>query len=383
VAALDGVRVLDLTRLLPGPFASLVLADLGAVVDKVEDPGAGDYLRFVPPQMDGTSTAFRALNRGKRSLVLDLKRPEGVDALKRLVTRYDVVFEQFRPGVLDRLGVGHETMLKLNPRLVVCALTGYGQSGPLRDRAGHDLNYLARAGIMGLMGPSEGNPQPPAFQLADIGGGLWSVIGILAALRERDRTGRGRIVDIAMTEGVIPFAAHVLSKLLGGETPSRGNETLSGGVAPYNTYRTKDGKFVTLGALEHKFLKAFCEGVGLEFDLGALLPGPHQMELRARYQAIFQERTRAQWERFAAERDCCLEPVLEPDELFSDPHLEARRVFIDPHGERPTQFRTPVTPSDLSPRPAPGRGEHTVQILQEAGFSADEIHALSDSGVVK
>jgi alpha-methylacyl-CoA racemase len=385
VAALDGIRVLDLTRLLPGPLASLVLADLGAAVDKVEDPGAGDYLRFTPPQAYGTSVAFQALNRGKRSLILDLKHPEGVATLGRLVERYDIVFEQFRPGVLDRLGMGHQKMLERSPRLIVCALTGYGQHGPLRDRAGHDLNYLARAGLLGLMGPADGAPQPPSFQLADVGGGLWCVIGILAALRERDRSGRGSIVDIAMSESVIPFATSALSRLLGGEVPARGGEILTGGVAPYNTYRTKDGEFVSLGALEPKFLRAFCEGVGLEPDLSALMPGPHQTELKRAYAEVFAARTRAEWEAFAAERDCCLEPVLRPDELLTDAHLDARNAFFpaDPVSERAAQFRTPVTPPDLVPGRSPTAGEHTDAILADSGFGEAEIAALRASGAVR
>ena len=232
MAALSQIRVLDLTRLLPGPFATLVLADLGAHVDKLEDPALGDYTRHTPPVVAGQGAAYHALNRGKRSAVLDLKRAEGVEAFKRLLPQYDVLFEQFRPGVLARLGLGHDALLAENPKLVVCALTGYGQTGPLARRAGHDLNYMARAGLMGLQGPSDGKPQIPAFQLADVSGGLWSVVAILAALRERDRTGKGAILDVAMLDSVVPFATIALSKLLGGELPARGAELLTGGIAP-------------------------------------------------------------------------------------------------------------------------------------------------------
>src|SRR5262249_54956535 len=191
----------DLSRLLPGPFATLVLADLGATVDKLEDTGGGDYLRHVPPQIAGESAAFQLLNRGKRSLVLDLKKPAGRDAFKRLVASYDVLFDQFRPGVLARLGVGHDVLRAENPRLVICALTGYGQTGTLAQRAGHDIDYLARAGILGGQGPEGGAPQVPGFQLADISGGMWCVIAIQAALAERARTGQGAVLDIAMTDG--------------------------------------------------------------------------------------------------------------------------------------------------------------------------------------
>lgn len=384
MSALRGIRVLDLTRLLPGPFATLVLSDMGATVDKVEDAGAGDYVRYVPPQIAGMSAAFHALNRGKRSLVLDLKNPAGVTAFKRLVKNYDVVIEQFRPGVLDRLGVSHEAILRQNPKLVICALTGYGQNGPLRDRAGHDVNYMARAGLMGLQGPADGPPQLPAFQLADVSGGMWCVIAILGALRERDATGMGAVLDIAMTDAVIPFATPTLSRLLGGEAPARGNETLTGGIAPYNTYTTKDGGAVTLGALEPKFLMSFCRGVGIEFDGRALAVGPHQAALKEQFAQVFATKTRDEWIAFAEEHDCCLEPVLRPDELFEDPQLRARQIFFerDVSGSPVRGYRTPVTPRDFVGNPAPASGEHSTVILQEAGFSDSEIAELRQSGAI-
>jgi crotonobetainyl-CoA:carnitine CoA-transferase CaiB-like acyl-CoA transferase len=378
MAALEGVRILDLTRLLPGPFASLVLADLGARVDKLEDTGAGDYTRHGVPQVGGMSTAYHALNRGKRSLALDLKRPAGAAALLRLVKSYDVVFEQFRPGVLDRLGVGHAKLLEANPKLVICALTGYGQTGPLRDRAGHDLNYMARAGLMGLQGPEDGPPQIPAFQLADVSGGMWSVIAILAGLRERDRTGKGSVIDIAMLDSVIPFSTIAFSKLFGGEVPARGGELLTGGIAAYQVYRTKDGEAVTLGALEPKFLQSFFQGTGLDADLSAVVPGPHQAALKQRFAEVFASKTRAEWVAFNEKYDCCVEPVLRPEELASDPQLAARGAFVQATVEGGTvgQYRTPVTPRDLVPAPAPKQGEHSDAILGEAGFSADEIATL-------
>jgi crotonobetainyl-CoA:carnitine CoA-transferase CaiB-like acyl-CoA transferase len=207
MSPLQGIKVLDLSRLLPGPYASLILADLGAQVDKIEDAQGGDYLRHMPPMIEDQSGMFLAINRNKRSATLDLKQPEARDALLRLVKVYDVFFDQFRPGVLDRLGLGHAKLLEVNPRLVICALTGYGQDGPLAKRAGHDLNYLARAGLLGFMGPKDAAPTPPGFQVADIGGALWSVIGILAALAQRDKTGKGSVVDISMTESSMGFAA--------------------------------------------------------------------------------------------------------------------------------------------------------------------------------
>jgi crotonobetainyl-CoA:carnitine CoA-transferase CaiB-like acyl-CoA transferase len=384
--ALDSIRVLDLTRLLPGPFATLVLADLGAQVDKLEDTEAGDYTRHGVPQLGGMSAAFHALNRGKRSAALNLKHAAGVAALLRLVARYDVLFEQFRPGVLERLGVGHRRLLEANPRLVVCALTGYGQTGPLAARAGHDVNYLARAGLLGLQGPVDRAPQIPAFQLADVGGGLWCVAGILAALLERERSGRGKILDVSMLESVIPFASIALARLFGGEQPVRGGEILTGGIAAYDCYATKDGQAVTLGSLEPKFLQRFLQASGVDADLSALVPGTHQPALRRRFAELFASRTRDEWQAFGEANDCCLEPVLRPDELRADPQLEARGAFFDLElggGERVGQYRTPLTPRDLRARPAPAQGQHTDEILGEAGFSGAEIAELHRLGAVR
>jgi crotonobetainyl-CoA:carnitine CoA-transferase CaiB-like acyl-CoA transferase len=413
---LEGVRVLDLTRLLPGPFASLVLADLGASVDKVEDTGKGDYLRLTPPYVGGsaaartgtaapptsaaartgtaapqtsaaartgtaapqTSSTFLALNRGKRSVCLDLKMESARAALLKMVERYDVLFEQFRPGVLDRLGLGHATLRAANPRLVVCALTGYGQDGPLAGRAGHDINYLARSGVLGMQGPAGAAPQVPGFQLADIGGGLWSVIGILAALAERARTGQGSVVDVSMVEASMGFALAGFGQLFAGQSPERGNEPLTGGLALYGTYASKDGKFVSLGALEPKFWQVFCEAVGIEADARALWPGEHQTAIRERLRAVFASRTRDEWEAFGREHDCCLEPVLEPGELRTDEHLRARGMFfeIDSPWGRIEQLRTPLAPRGATCTPPPRQGEHTDLVLREAGIDEATIAAM-------
>lgn len=381
---LEGVRVLDLSRLLPGPFASLVLADMGAAVDKVEDPGGGDYLRHMPPLVGGESTAFLALNRGKRSMVLDLKKPGAKAAMLDMVARYDVLLEQFRPGVLDRLGLPHDALLAKNPRLVVCAITGYGQDGPLAKRAGHDINYLARGGVLGFQGPAGQPPAVPGFQLADVSGALYAVIGILGALRQRDATGKGGFVDVSMLESAMGFALSGFGQVFGGETPTRGQGPLTGGIAPYRTYATKDAKYMSLGALEPKFWLTFCAQVGLEPEMGALIPGPHQAELQAKVEAIFAQRTRAEWEDFAAAHDVCLEPVLEPTELPRDPHAVARGLFIDvdtPAGKS-TQLRLPVTPRGKHHAPPPRQGEHTEAILREAGLDEARIEALRAEGVI-
>lgn len=382
---LQGTRVLDLSRLLPGPFATLVLADLGATVDKLEDTGGGDYLRNMPPMAAGESVGFQLLNRGKRSLVLDLKKPQGREAFKRLLGTYDVLFEQFRPGVLARLGLGHEELLAAHPKLVICALTGYGQTGELSHRAGHDLNYLARSGILGANGPAGGPPQVPGFQLADISGGMWSVIAIQAALAERARTGKGRIVDIAMTDGVLGFATFAIGNALAGEQVKRGDEVLSGGIAPYNTYLSQDGHPITVAALEPKFWVGFCTAAGIEADLTALIPGPHQTALKERVAAVLASKTREEWVAFNAKHDCCVEPVMLPSEVEKDPHLASRELFFrmeTPRGTVP-QVRTPVTPRDGTFSPPPRAGEHTRAILREGGLSDAEIDELVKTGAAR
>ena len=385
---LGDVKVLDLTRLLPGPFASLVLADMGAAVDKIEDLSGGDYLRHMPPQIggpNGQSGMFLALNRNKRSACLDLKKPSARDALLAMVTHYDVLFEQFRPGVLDRLGLSHATLRAKNPRLVVCALTGYGQDGPLAHRAGHDINYLARAGVLGMQGPAGEAPATPGVQLADIGGGLWSVVGILAALHERHRTGLGSLVDIAMVEASMGFAIANFGGLFAGKALERGNEALTGALAIYGAYFTKDDELMSLGALEPKFWTAFAVGVGLAPEMSALMPGPHQVALKAKLAEIFRTKTRAEWEAFSKEKDCCLEPVLRPEELEADEHLRARGVFfeIDSPWGKLRQLRTPLTPKDRAHTPPPRQGEHTDAILREAGIDDARIAAMKAEGAAR
>jgi crotonobetainyl-CoA:carnitine CoA-transferase CaiB-like acyl-CoA transferase len=394
VLPLQGIKVLDLSRLLPGPLASLVLADLGADVDKVEDTSGGDYLRVMPPHSgggsggqdaDATSSIFLALNRNKRSAVIDLKKPKGKEALLRLARCYDVVLEQFRPGVLDRLGLSHATLLAENPRLVICALTGYGQTGPLAQRAGHDLNYLARAGVLGFQGPESGPPTVPGFQLADVSGGLYTVIGIMGALMERARTGKGSIVDVAMIETAMPFAIAGFGLAFGGQAPKNGGEALTGGIAPYQTYATKDGKAMSLAALEPKFWMAFSSGVGHDIDMSDLVPGPHQVALKAKLAAIFAAKTRDEWVQYASERDCCLEPVLTADEARADEHLASRKMFFEMASKWGPiqQMRTPLTPIDRTHRPPPSQGEHTIEILREGGIAHDEIEAMRADGAIK
>jgi alpha-methylacyl-CoA racemase len=393
--ALHGVSVLDLSRLLPGGFCSLLLADHGADVLKVEDTGAGDYIRWAPPFVEGAgdsakSALFLALNRNKRSIRIDLKQPEGRDVLLALVREHDVVLESFRPGVLDRLGVGYEAMRAANPRIVYCAITGYGQTGPLRDRAGHDMNYLAVAGVLGLTGEADGPPVQPAGQIADLGGGaLTAAFAILAALRERDRSGEGQLIDISMTDGALSWLAMVAARhLADGEVPERGRLELAGGLICYRPYACADG-WVTLGALEPKFWAAWCTGVQREDLIEQQFERPGS-DAHAEVEAIFAARTRAEWEQFAQRIECCLEPVLDLDEAVGTELVRAREMVVgldQPGAAEPVALLgSPVklsrTPADCNRLPGPALGEHTGEVLRAAGYGEAQIAALLESGAV-
>jgi crotonobetainyl-CoA:carnitine CoA-transferase CaiB-like acyl-CoA transferase len=376
--ALRGVRVLDLSRLLPGPFLTMVLADMGADVVKVEDPHVGDYLRAYPPAKGGVSGRFLAVNRGKRSIVLDLKAAAGRDAFLKMAGRADVIVESFRPGVMDKLGVGYDALAANNAKLVMCSISGYGASGPYRDRAGHDLNYVALAGVLAMSGPAGGAPALPGVQIGDFAGGaLWSATTILAALVGRERTGRGAHLDISMAEGALALLAAELGALDAGArpTPTRGTATLNGGLACYDVYRAKDGRYLAVGALEPKFWLALNAAIGRAGNAVELIGGPDdQARVRRELAAILATKTAAEWMDIFGERDCCVEVVVEPDELAAHPLHRARGVFFDIAGSM--QVRTPVgAPRD--PRPAPKHGEHFARVLADYGFDDSEIAQLT------
>jgi alpha-methylacyl-CoA racemase len=401
-AALAGIRVLDLSRLLPGGFCSLLLADFGAEVVKVEDTGMGDYIRWSPPYYEGAhesarSALFLSLNRNKRSIRLDLKHEHGREALLRLVRDYDVVLESFRPGVLDRLGVGYERMRECNPGIVYCAISGYGQQSPKRDASGHDMNYLGLVGLLGLTGERGGPPIQSGGQIADIGGGaLMAAFGIMAALRERDGggpessapgSGQGQFVDVSMADGSLAWLAMVAaSHFADGAVPHRGDLPLAGALVCYRPYECADG-WVSLGALEPKFWQAFCRGVGREDLINLQFEGPGS-DAHAQVAEIFKGRTRAAWEQFAREHDCCLEPVLELDEALSSQLVREREMVVElaqPGAERPVrQLGVPVklsrTPGEHDRLPGPMLGEHTEAVLREAGYSEAEVAELLESG---
>ena len=409
---LSGVRVLDLSRLLPGPFCSLYLAQLGAEVIKIEEPNGGDYARE-------SKELFAQVNRGKKSVTLDLRQPGDVATFKELVKTADVVLESFRPGVMDRLGCGYETLKQINPKLVYAALTGYGHTGPYRDWAGHDLNYLAVAGVLEQFGSAGQAPQQLNLQVADLAGGaLTCAVGILAALIGARASGTGSFVDVSMTDGSAAMQVIALASLREhGKTFARGGDILSGALPNYAIYKCRDGKFIAVGALEPKFFKrllqvvwgtapaalrklvpvgaahstgsgqASAATVGAKAppttatgkaqgkssmnsfgDMGDKLRNPEKARrylapVRLALAALFRTRTRDYWTRLLAEQDACVTPVLMLSEALENPQLRARGLIVDDQGKPafglPILFSDPPAPAG----PSPGLGEHTEAVL--------------------
>lgn len=383
---LTGVRVLDLTRLLPGPVATLHLADMGADVIKIEDHAAGDYARSMGEGADGVSVFFRSVNRNKRGLRLDLKQAQGRAVLLRLARAADIVVESFRPGVSDKLGIGYEALRAVNPKIVYCAITGYGQTGPLAMAAGHDLNYIGFAGVLDQIGIDGGQPAIPNLQIGDLlGGAMTAVMGILAALFDAQRTGQGRLVDVAMSEAVL---AHNLFPLFAlqtaGAVPARGGDILSGGDAGYGVYATADGRYMAVAPLERKFWQVFCEALGRpDWQAQHGARGAAGAALRRELVELFASRSQAYWRDFFANVDCCVTPVLDVAEALEHPQFQARGMAVQAHGL--TQYAPPVKLSGwvfAVDRAAPSPGEQSEEILRESGFGEHEIAALQAASVI-
>lgn len=394
-APLAGVRVLDLSRLLPGPVASLHLADLGADVIKIEDTGAGDYARTMGDGPDGTSWFFRAVNRNKRGMTLDLKQPAGRKVLLRLVADADILLESFRPGVMARLGLGYETLRQHNPRLVICAITGYGQDGPWALRAGHDLNYIAQAGVLeqtGCAGEFAGEfsnefsntpPAIPALQIGDLlGGAMTAVSGMLAALYKAKATGEGSVVDVSMTDAVLAHNLFPLFALQAGKPMPRGGDLLTGGHANYGVYRTQDNRYMAVAPLEEKFWQMFCDAVGRP-DWKSRYAASDEPALRREVEALMASRPQAEWVAIFEQVDCCVTPVLTLEEALAHPQARARGMVVAADGM--TQYAPPYRISGWEfsvARKAPAPGADTDAILAAAGYAADEIAAMRQSRIV-
>ncbi len=381
---LRGVRVLDLSRLLPGPYGTLLLADLGAEVIKVEDVESGDYIRAMGPSIGGQSAYFLALNPGKKSVALNLKASAGREIFLKLAATAGVVVEGFRPGTAKRLGIGYEAVKAVNPRIVYCSISGYGQDGPDRDRAGHDLNYIARAGILGLCGRPGAAPTIPPVQVADLSSAMYAAVGILAYLRESERTGEGRYLDIGMLDSALSWMVMPVAEYAAGERGGRGRLPLTGKHPCYNVYRTRDGRDVCLAALEKKFWEAFCRATGREDLLS--LQFSERPEDFARLETLFAGRTGDEWAALLKDSDFCCELVPDLDEVLNTPQVMCRGLVIEAaeDGQAYSLLGHPLRDRADQGRPAcPGHGEHTAEVLRGLGVTDDEFAELEAAGVVR
>jgi alpha-methylacyl-CoA racemase len=377
--ALYGIKVLDLTRLLPGAICSLILADMGADVVKIEDMGAGDYARSMPPYVDEMGAFFRVSNRNKRSLSINLKEEAGQAVFQRLILDADVIIEGFRPEVTQRLKVDYPTLSAINPRLVYCSLSGWGQNGVYKDRSGHDLNYLAEHGLLGGMR----DPQPLGGQVADVGGAYVGVMGILAALLKRERTKTGDYIDVSLSESAVPFALYQLvESLVIGTTGGRG--TLTGYMAYYDVYKSSDNQAMALGAIEAKFWENFCKAIGRSDWIARHSDFLNQATLKTDLTNLFATKTAAEWEQLLANVDCCFTLVRAPENILKDPQLQARSMLGQQKNDLPW-MRSPVrlmSDDSFTLGIAPKQGQDTAAILEESGFSQEVIAELQASGIV-
>jgi crotonobetainyl-CoA:carnitine CoA-transferase CaiB-like acyl-CoA transferase len=386
---LASLKVLDFSTLLPGPFASLLLADMGAEVLRIESPERPDLLRILPPHDQGTSASHAYLNRNKRSLALDLKQPAALEIIKRLLDDHDILLEQFRPGVMERLGLGYEALKAINPRLIYVSISGYGQTGPFKDRAGHDINYLALAGLASHTGRADSGPLPLGIQAADIAGGsLHGVIGLLAAVIARQQSGQGQHLDVSMTDCVFSLNALAGAGYLACVVkPGWENHALNGGSF-YDYYRTRDGRWMSVGSLEPGFMQALCAALGRPELAAQGLAPEQQQRLKEQLRSEFEKRDFADLCALFAEVDACVEPVLELGEALEHPQLKARHLVTQvPRGDGSSQAQMACPLKFSAGLPEPRHigarlGAHTEQVLRELGFGDEQIARLRDDRVV-
>lgn len=393
MGALNGLKILDFSTLLPGPYATMVLADLGADVLRVSSKSRVDLVLEWPPRVPGTQVNAPAamLTRNKKTISLNLKHPKAREIVFRLVQEYDIVLDQFRPGVMDRLGIGYEALKAHNPRLIYCALTGYGQTGPLRDTPGHDINYLSRSGISSYSGRKDTGPSLNGIQIADLAAGsMNAVVGILAAVIHRDRTGVGQMVDVSMLDGSFALTAAKSSAfLVDGICPTPESEPTNGSGI-YDYYQTKDGAYLSVGCLEPKFFAEFCRRIGLP----QLIPGGSTPEdggaAKAMVARRLLEKTRAEWLEILDGAEVCVEPVMDFQEVCDDPHIQARGMIVDvplpdTHDQTVRQVANPIqfseTPTVYRHAGYP-TGFHTREVLSALGLSDEEIRALDSEGAL-
>ena len=376
---LHTTRILDLTRLLPGAVCTLLLRDLGAEIIKIEAPNGGDYSRWMPPLMDGMGAFFRASNRGKKSVVIDWTAEAGVAVLHRLVKTADVLIEGFRPGVTTRLGADYETLRDINPRLVYCSLSGWGQDGPFAQVSGHDLNYIARNGVLG----AEQNPRTPGAQAADVGGAYVAVMGVLAALLKRQQTGAGDYMDVALAEAAMPFAMAAWVEAMTRQT-DEAFISLRGESACYMVYFSSDGQPLALGAIEPKFWAKFCWAVDKPEWIERHRDRQRQPQLIESVAALFRSKPAAEWEALLQDVDCCFTRVNAPERLPDDPQIQARGM-VGVTDEGVPWMRSPIRMGDdlVEFGEAPAYGAHTRELLAEIGYADEEIDRLLDAGVIR
>ncbi|MCQ6279541.1 CaiB/BaiF CoA-transferase family protein [Bacillus sp. EB600] len=376
---LHNIRVLDLSRLLPGPYCTMFLADFGAEVIKIEEPNTGDYARLEEPKLGTDSAIFSSLNRNKKSVTLNLKSEKDKEIFLELVKTADVVVESFRPGVMERLGLDYETLKTLNSKIIYCAITGYGQTGPYANLPGHDLNYISYAGLLNLQGERHRKPFPPAVQIADIGGGsLMAVIGILLAIQARNSTGKGQFVDISMLDGAVSWLQTTLPNYLANNHPPvRGELPLSGEKACYEVYETLDQRYLSVGALELKFWTEFCKGIERE-DLIEFLDAPQskQDDMKNQIGMIIKRKTLEEWIGIYTNLEACVSPVLAFEELINNPQITDRQMIREVPGINGKQLGIPIklsdTPGSIYSN-APLLGEHNKEIFDELGYVKGKI----------
>jgi len=389
---LKGLKILDFTTLLPGPYATMTLADLGADVLRVVSGSRPDLASFLPPFLPGTnlSCATAYLGRGKRCLALNLKDPRAGRIVRTLVADYDIVIEQFRPGVMAKFGLDYEMLKAANPALIYCSLTGYGQTGPLKNRAGHDINYLARSGVMSYSGGKSSGPTLTGMQIADVASGSNNaVIGILAAVVHRQRTGEGQHVDVSMTDGVVAFNALAGAAFLVDGTEARRGEAILNGGSLYDFYETKDGEFISFGGLETQFFAAFCETIGRP-DLipGGVVP-PDLPRVKQEVRQVLKTKARDEWMALFTKVDACVEPVLSLMEALDDPQTRERGMVVEvelPGGGTVRQPGHPIRYSATPPRYGKAgcaAGTHTEEVLRGLGYTEGEIAEFEKTGLFK
>lgn len=390
MAPLKSVKVLDLTRLLPGGYCTMLLGDFGAEVIKIEQPGIGDYIRWMPPRMKKESGLFLAINRNKKSMTLNLKTSQGQEIFYRLVESVDVIIEGYRPGVVKRLGVDYITVKAVNPKVIYCSLSGYGQTGPYRNWVGHDINYIGIGGILAITGTAD-EPVIPGVQIADLaGGGMLAAIAILTALFARKKTGIGQYIDVAMLDGVVSWLSiHAGKYFVDQEIPNPNTMPLSGGTASYNIYETKDRKWISLGILEKQFWINLCQVIGREdLEDAPYFEPSHRDELKSILQSIFRTKNQIEWINLLNSADVPCGPIYTIDEVFKDPQVLHRDMFLEmdhPTEGRIKQLGIPIkfseTPGQLR-LPPPQLGEHTAEILQSLGYSEEQIQNFRIKGVI-